>query len=72
MPRAKKITVSFLDRAGKKKTVELEGFQARVFQHEIDHLNGTVYVDRMRDMTSLMTNAEFRKRVLGRGPLRTK
>jgi peptide deformylase len=70
--RSKKITVAFLDRDGKKKTAELKGFQARVFQHEIDHLNGTVYVDRMADMTSLMTTGEFRERVLGRGPLRSK
>ena len=67
VPRSKKITVAFLDREGKKKTVELEGFQARVFQHEIDHLNGRVYVDRMADMTSLMTTAEFGKRVLAAG-----
>ena len=39
-----------LDRAGKKVAFEASGYHARVLQHEIDHLNGLVYLDRMRDM----------------------
>jgi peptide deformylase len=35
VPRYKKITVAYFDRNGKKRTVQVEGFQARVFQHEI-------------------------------------
>ena len=72
VPRYKEIAVAYFDRHGKKQTAHVQGFQARVFQHEIDHLNGTVYVDRMKDMKSLMTLGEFKKRVLKRGALRSK
>jgi peptide deformylase len=64
VPRSRKITVSCYNPAGEKKILELSGFPARVFQHEIDHLNGIVYVDRMKDMKTLITVEEFRKRVL--------
>jgi len=72
VPRYKEIVVAYFDRHGKKQTVRVQGFQARVFQHEIDHLNGAVYVDRMEDMKSFMTLGEFKKRVLKRGALRSK
>ena len=64
VPRHKKITVVYYDEFGEKQTVRLEGLQARLFQHEIDHLNGNVYVDRMKDMKSLMTLSEFEERIL--------
>lgn len=67
VPRYKSITVKYFDQSGKRYVVILEGFQARVFQHEIDHLSGTVYVDRMQDTQSLMTFKEFKERVLGKG-----
>ncbi|MDP3778532.1 MAG: peptide deformylase [bacterium] len=67
VPRHKSITVKYIDESGKKHVVKLHGFQARVFQHEIDHLKGTVYVDRIQDMQSLMTFREFKERVLGKG-----
>jgi len=37
---------------GEKRTVRADGFYARVLQHEIDHLDGILYVDRMKDMRS--------------------
>jgi len=64
VPRSKRVTAIYYDEFGKKKTVNLEGLQARLFQHEIDHLNGNVYVDRMKDMKSLMTLSEFEERIL--------
>ena len=67
VPRHKSITVKYLDEFGKKHIVKLHGFQARVFQHEIDHLNGAVYVDRIQDIQSLMTFREFKERVWGKG-----
>jgi peptide deformylase len=63
-PRHKSITVEYLDEKGKKVVRKLAGFLARVFQHEIDHLNGTVYVDRMKDMKTLMILPEFKERIL--------
>ena len=62
--RYKKIKVRYTNEQGETITHEHEGFIARVFQHEIDHLNGTVYVDRMEDMKTLMVLKEFKKRIL--------
>jgi peptide deformylase len=53
VPRWKKIRVRAVDRAGKPVVFEAEGFHARVLQHEIDHLEGLVYLDRMKEMKSL-------------------
>ncbi len=51
--RANAVTVTGYDRDGKEIEIRAEGFKARVYQHEIDHLYGKVFVDRMSDLTSL-------------------
>lgn len=43
--RPAKVTVRFLDREGAEKTVEAEGLLATCLQHEIDHLNGVLFID---------------------------
>lgn len=43
--RAKKVVVQALDRNGEMNEYRAAGFAARAFQHEIDHLNGILYVD---------------------------
>ena len=53
VPRSKKITIEYFDREGKPITVDAEGFPAVVFQHEIDHLHGKVFLDRMTDLSQL-------------------
>jgi peptide deformylase len=53
VPRYETIRVRALDRSGKPVSFEASGYHARVLQHEIDHLDGLVYLDRMRDMKSL-------------------
>jgi peptide deformylase len=53
VPRHREITVRALEQGGRKVELRLSGFPARVFQHEIDHLDGIVFVDRMKDMSSL-------------------
>ncbi|MEL3907868.1 MAG: peptide deformylase [Treponemataceae bacterium] len=45
--RAEKIVVQFLDLAGKPHTIEADGLLARVIQHENDHLNGVLFIDRI-------------------------
>jgi peptide deformylase len=40
-------------------TIELTGFLATVFQHEIDHLDGKLYIDRITDTTLLTFEEEF-------------
>ena len=45
--RAQRITVKGLDREGNPITIEQEGLGAVVLQHEIDHLNGTLFIDHL-------------------------
>ena len=59
VPRYKAIRVQALDRHGKKLDFIAKHFHARVIQHEYDHLNGKVYLDRMRDFTTLTFLQEF-------------
>jgi peptide deformylase len=59
VPRYKRIRVQALDRNGSEMSFAACDFHARVIQHEWDHLNGKVYLDRMRDLSSLAFLAEF-------------
>ncbi len=47
LTRAKKITLEYLDESGKKRKETFEGFDAQIVQHEIDHLDGVLFVDRI-------------------------
>lgn len=47
--RYKKIKVRGLDLNGKKIEIKAEGFQARVLQHEIDHMNGKLFLNRVKE-----------------------
>lgn len=47
LERAKKITISFLNEQGDKKQKSFEGYEAQIVQHEIDHLDGIMFVDRV-------------------------
>jgi peptide deformylase len=49
VPRYDKVRVRAMDETGKIVRVKAEGFLARVFQHEIDHINGLVFVDHLKD-----------------------
>jgi len=53
VPRFARLSFSARDREGQPYTSEASGFFARVVQHECDHLDGRVYLDRMERMTSL-------------------
>lgn len=59
VPRYTQVQVKAYDRRGRKFSFAAAGFHARVIQHECDHLFGTLYVDRMRDMSSLSFVKEF-------------
>jgi peptide deformylase len=59
VPRFKSIRVQACDREAQELDFVAHGFHARVIQHEWDHLNGKVYLDRMRDLSSLAFLAEF-------------
>lgn len=49
--RHKKIKCKFLDTKGKLRYIEAEGMMARVIQHEIDHLNGILFIDKARNLS---------------------
>ncbi len=51
VPRWTKVKVKAIDVNGKEFRVTAEGFLARIFQHEIDHTNGIVFVDHIKDDT---------------------
>jgi peptide deformylase len=59
VPRYKSIRVQALDRQGKETDFVANEFHARVIQHEFDHLDGKVYLDRMRDFSTLTFLQEF-------------
>ena len=57
--RHESIRVRAQDRNGKKIKLRLDGWTARIFQHEIDHLNGVLYIDRLTGQENLWTEEEF-------------
>ena len=59
VPRAQHIKVSALDRNGKRFELELKDFPARVVQHETDHLDGVLFLDRMSKFDSLTYLEEY-------------
>jgi peptide deformylase len=59
VPRFTDITVTALDRHGKKMERRLKDFPARVVQHETDHLDGVLFFDRMTSMQSLTYLEEY-------------
>ena len=54
--RALSVRVECWNERGEETTIKAQGWYARILQHEIDHLNGTLYIDRMKTRT--LTNAE--------------
>ena len=59
VPRHTDITVKALDRTGRSVELRLTGFPARVAQHETDHLDGVLFLDRMKSMQTLTFLDEF-------------
>jgi peptide deformylase len=66
VPRHSRLRLDALDREGRPISLEASDFFARVIQHECDHLDGRVYLDRMQDMRSLSFLGEFDRFVLNR------
>lgn len=59
--RPRKIEVQYLNERAEKKSLIAEGFLATVFQHELDHLSGTLFVDKLIDPTKFCFLEEFRR-----------
>lgn len=61
IPRHDKITAMYLDNAGKQCIIELEGVDARCFQHELDHLEGVTFTQHVSDLKLQMARKKQRK-----------
>ncbi len=59
VPRHQAVRVFALDRDGARIEHRAESYEARIIQHEFDHLNGVVFLDRMRELRSLAFGAEW-------------
>ncbi|NEQ30924.1 MAG: peptide deformylase [Leptolyngbya sp. SIO4C5] len=65
VPRYSEIEVVYWDRHGDRQRQVLTGFVARIFQHELDHLNGLVFLDRVESTADLMSEQVYQERVMG-------
>jgi len=63
LTRADRVAVKGLDRHGKEVTVAGEGLMARLLQHEMDHLDGMVFVDRLSSLKRQMYLKRLKKRM---------
>ncbi len=61
VPRHREIQVRYLNRHGEEKFDIFSDFIARIFQHELDHLNGLVFLDRIRSNKDIITESEYIK-----------
>ena len=63
VPRSRQVRVECLDETGAPRVIEASGWYARILQHEIDHLHGTLYLDRMdrRTFSSIENHARLWK-----------
>ena len=61
VPRATTVAVQGYDRKGQAMEMEAEGLFARVLQHEIDHLDGVLFLDRMDDLQTLTFLEEYQR-----------
>ena len=57
--RAYAVRIRAQDRRGKNIKLRLKGWTARIFQHEIDHLNGVLYIDKLTDRENFWTDEEY-------------
>lgn len=63
VPRHTSVKLRWMDEHGKDREEVLEGFAAHVAQHETDHTNGILFLDRVEDPSTYMMADEYRKRV---------
>ena len=64
VPRNQEIEVEYTDINGQQKKQVLTDFVARIFQHELDHLDGILFIDRLETMQDLYTEQEYQKRIM--------
>lgn len=65
VPRYQEILIQYTDQQGALMEAKLSGFVARIFQHEVDHLEGRVYLDRVVNNEDIFAESEYIKLVDG-------
>ncbi len=65
VPRYDRIEVEYCDRNGNLVNQELSGFIARIFQHELDHLDGILFTDRLESDLDRFSEAEYQALISG-------
>jgi peptide deformylase len=61
--RYEKVTVKYLDENGEEKVIEAEGLLSRALQHEIDHLDGILFIDKISPLKREMIKKRFKKKL---------
>ena len=61
VPRYKKVEIKYYDEKGHQQQKIFEGLPAQIIQHEIDHLNGVLFVDKVKDTKTYITYSEYLK-----------
>jgi peptide deformylase len=64
VPRYTAVTVAYQDRHGIPQEQVFENFVARIVQHEYDHLQGTIFIDRVEHTTELMSEQEYQRQIV--------
>ena len=64
VPRYQEIEVEYTSRHGQLHRQELTDFVARIFQHEYDHLDGILFLDRVETTQDMMTEQEYQQRIV--------
>ncbi|MBD1831167.1 peptide deformylase [Cyanobacteria bacterium FACHB-472] len=64
VPRYRAIEVEYTSRNGKLQRREFTDFVARIFQHENDHLDGIVFLDRLESTRDIMTEQEYQQQIV--------
>jgi len=59
--RADKVTVAYTDLAGVRQTVSARGLLSRAIQHEVDHLNGVLLIDKMSPMQRMSVSGQLKR-----------
>jgi peptide deformylase len=67
VPRYSSIEVAYTNRYGDREITTFEGFIARIFQHEYDHLEGKVFLDRVESTLDLISESEYLKLIKSSG-----
>ncbi|NMF62074.1 peptide deformylase [Brasilonema octagenarum] len=64
VPRYREIEVEYTDRHGKTQKQEFTDFVARIFQHEHDHLDGIIFLDRLESTLDIITEQQYQKQLV--------